>query len=682
MKCMASLATFRKMQKDRLTIYDVIGQLSGQVIIEQNIKNTDYASLRDLMKREAGIDVPTSMFRPSLKRIDFVDADKSQVSTNEKLTEELRTKTIESLQTSKLRDEAVYDALIGFVEEKQHASLPEKDKEQLKKDFCSYIVKDAYNVKYAEDISNFFLAKQSDRTLMEQIAEIREGLIIFLGLSYNVKDDQIDVLDSPLCLYLDTEILFHMAGYNGELFRCLFDEFYEQVTAINKKANKPLVKLMFFEETNKEIDYYFNKAEDIVKGKDRLDISKTAMRTIVRGCKETYEVVQKKAEFKLLLSEKGIALDTQRNYYDKDNAQFNNVEQQTLTDLTTDEVDEQKVYEKLCMINYIFIKRGYKAHQIFRNVGHILVSGNTLTFEVAKRMDYQPGDVPLVWGMDALINRFWLMLNKGIIPSTQLKSFDVLSKARIVLSSKVNISVERLFKEIECDIESGKIDRKKADIGIAELRKYPVTPDDITAENVDSYTSILNEPSIEQLIAESEARQRKTQELIDKQADMIRERDISIAEIEDQKRLAIKRLTEKANVDIKRDYDAAVKEYESEQYSYVVSELRRYALKQVKIGVIYLGVVVLLYILIYLYGEEKRWYIGFSIGLVVFLAPFIRPLMNHLPIKKAYQFVFCRKERAAVRHRFMKEYENQNRRPVLQRKKESDIYKELRNSQN
>ena len=67
--------------------------------------------------------------------------------------------------------------------------------------------------------------------------------MIFVGLNYNADYNTIDKLDTPLHIYLDTEIIFHMSGLNGELYKDLFDEFFELVQEINKKAKNPIRKL-------------------------------------------------------------------------------------------------------------------------------------------------------------------------------------------------------------------------------------------------------------------------------------------------------------------------------------------------------------------------------------------------------------------------------------------------------
>lgn len=671
---MASLATFRKMQKDRQTIYDVIGQLAGQVIIEQSINVMDFASLRDLLKRKAGIDVPVSVVKASLRRVNYVTVEKAGFTTNNNLTTELRDKTIEELESNNRKDQEVYDSLVSFVEQKLQKSLTDEEKELLIKNFCAYMVNDSYDVKYAEYISNFFIVKERDKDFMEQMANIREGLIIFLGLAYNAQDYQIDAVDTPLCLYLDTEIIFHMAGYNGELFKNLFEEFYDQVTAVNKKARKTVVKLLYFEETLNEIEHYFRTAEDIVDRKARLDISKMAMYTIVSNCKESYDVIQMKADLKLLLAEKRIILDNQNNYYDKEHVEFNVDHQQILDSFSNDDFDENKVYEKLRLINYVYIKRGHKSQRLFRNVGHILVSGNTMTFKVANFIENQVETVPLVWNLGNLTNRFWLTLNKGIVPSTQLKSFDLLSKARIVLSNKLNSSVERMFKQINEEVAAGSLTKERADIGIIELRKNNLAPENINADNAAQIMDIIDEKSYEHMIAESEARWRKSKETIDKQEKKINNLDEEISKIKTEHSQVVSLLLDRTNNDARNVYKEDIEKYEDDKSKYVRRQFCKDWVKELCLSIGTLLFVIIVIVFNRILQDKYNWQIDL-IAVVAFIIALFYTDDNRHPVQDAFRFVFCKEIRDKVKLRIAEEYEQNNSRPVLQLKTEDDIKK-------
>lgn len=49
---------------------------------------------------------------------------------------------------------------------------------------------------------------------------------------------EIGTWQTNLTIYLDTEILFHFAGYNGKIYKSLFEDFFTYVNEINGQARK------------------------------------------------------------------------------------------------------------------------------------------------------------------------------------------------------------------------------------------------------------------------------------------------------------------------------------------------------------------------------------------------------------------------------------------------------------
>jgi uncharacterized membrane protein YuzA (DUF378 family) len=56
---------------------------------------------------------------------------------------------------------------------------------------------------------------------------------------------------------VEQEILFHLAGYNGELYQQLYFDFRELIREINRKAGKQLIKIKYFDSVKIEIDKFF-----------------------------------------------------------------------------------------------------------------------------------------------------------------------------------------------------------------------------------------------------------------------------------------------------------------------------------------------------------------------------------------------------------------------------------------
>ena len=90
------------------------------------------------------------------------------------------------------------------------------------------------------------------------------------------------------------EVLFDIYGYNGEVFQQLSIDLINLIRDANVKTKK--IHLRYFEETKRDIDLFFARAEEIVKGKMLLK-DNVAMKAITNGCTDLTDVSDRKADF-------------------------------------------------------------------------------------------------------------------------------------------------------------------------------------------------------------------------------------------------------------------------------------------------------------------------------------------------------------------------------------------------
>lgn len=125
------------------------------------------------------------------------------------------------------------------------------------------------------------------------------------------------------------------------------------------------------------------------------------MKYIVTHCQYPSDVKTMESLFFQDLQSAGIAMDRQENYYDKQNYELN-IEQENF--ITPESFTNEDIYNKLKLLNYVNIKRGGKVQNVFRNIGHILLTGNSLTFKIAFDENIRhSGDVPLA--TDLIFNK-------------------------------------------------------------------------------------------------------------------------------------------------------------------------------------------------------------------------------------------------------------------------------------
>ena len=440
-------------------------------------------------------------------------------------------------------------------------------------DFCAFIIDDTNSSQFGEYISQFIIEQSNDKAFVEQLNQIRQGVVIFVGLNYNADYNAVDKLDKQLHIYLDTEIIFHMFGLNGALYKDLFDEFYELVQEVNKKAKTPIIKLRYFAENRDEIESYFRIAERIVRKEEQLNPSKQAMSNIVNGCVDASQVVEKKSELFRMLTEKSITLDSQEHYYDKETNWNYLIDSKPFYEYKDNDTSEKDIDRKVRLLNYISIKRGYKSQAIFITVGHILLSASKVTFNIAFDKNVRNDNcVPLATSLSFLTNRFWMVLNKGLANLGTLRSINIITKAQIALSSRINDNVGRLFTQFVEEDKQGKFDTDKRKAALAELHKSTVSPDDLNADNTDAYVDVLSVNDINAFIAERELTEAKNkkehQETLKQMEEMkerydadLKKRDIHSSEQDAALRKAALQIQSNKNVKEQEDYNTQLSEY-------------------------------------------------------------------------------------------------------------------------
>lgn len=654
-KCMASLAIFKSLYDEKKDLYSVIASFAQQLIYDQKLRGFSLQEFCNKIKDVYGFNLPIAVVKTSLKRLKFLDVKNSYYSYQGIFKELLGKDAISTLEKyNETKNHEIFELLLHFVEKEENVSLDDRQREKLYNSFCSYVIDENSEVEYKNDISSFIISHSKDANFSEQLNNIRIGVVIFVGLAYNTNYDKIDGIDTKLNIYLETEILFHRAGYNGEIFKTLYEEFYSLVLDINHRAHKSLISLYYFSETRKEIEDYFAIAEKIVDGQAQLDPSKTAMKYIVDCCDSASDVKELEAEFFDDLAKNGISLDLQENYYDKEHYSLTIEHEKFIQD---DTVTAENVLSKLKLLNYINIKRGGKAQNIFRNIGHILLTGNSLTFKLAfDEAIRKEGDVPLATGLDFLTNRFWLIADKGMASNMKLKSLDILTKAQIVMSASVSESVAQKFKKLIQDDNEGKFNLEKKKAALAGLHIHSVKPEDLDSANQETYLNFIKAKDIDAYIANNELEKQQAKEKIAMS-------DANAAESQKVARLAILAFLESENRQRKEKHEQIVKEYKSRKNKWVVRQIshkQKYSICRL-LGYVTVAALVCL-------GSLWKLNLGYSVlfAFISALIPFVRPLWNHQILVRDFKFLFYKRIwKDEVKH-LEKAYSNIEPRPKLE----------------
>lgn len=508
-KCLASLAVFRELYNSDRDIYAVIGEFLKEIISTKGKHQFSLTEITQLLNDTYDFTIPEAVIGTSLNRFGR-SLTKTQgiysVIAKEAFNVTGRlTGTHNEIQNN---NETVINDLISYIEAETNSKLSDNEKEKVVHSFCSFIIDEATNQPYSEFVSAFIVKGKKNVGFITRLNTIKEGVVLYTGLKYNSNINELGSWTTVLTVFIETEILFHFAGYNGELYQTLFNDFFDLVKEINfknqKKNGKKLIHIKYFTDVKDEIERFFKKAEYIVSGRDKANPSKTAMTSIIDGCTSPAEIIEKKTRFYELLKSNGIFEDDFSNYYSDYNHRYN-IEDQELIKSISERTGIEDVHPHLKYLNFININRKGISNRGFENVGYMLLSGTSKTIIIAWDEAIKPdGNVPLASNLSFITNKLWFRLNKGFGKGTYPKSFDIVTKAQIVLSSQVNNSVADKFDELQVKYKNGVLSEEQAVASIAELRRQAKKPEDIKEDDLQEILRSIDENSIETYLKEQE----------------------------------------------------------------------------------------------------------------------------------------------------------------------------------
>lgn len=426
-----------------------------EAVIKTSLKNMAGVSLDhgtyNVVLSEIGTD---SMFEVKKR-----EADKSESNIIKMLYEYIADRTNDSVS-----EETVTDELIGFLYEGAYIHSPNK---------------------YMDLIGEFILQNEHNTELREELNKIRQGSILYMGLSHNICET--GSITRPLTMYLGTEILFSLAGYNGEIYQEFANDFYEQVRVANSSSSKKIT-LHFFCETKKEVDDFFGTACDIVDGKKPRLLDKPAMKAITDGCTTSSDVEVRKSDFYYNLKHHyGITEDPHDNYYDEGYFSTN------LESFDYEDEDDKKRKRETAikLISHINKLRNGNRYSNDIDSGYIIITNTKVILliskeqaDIIKEKEGIDNVCNFAVSLDRITSLLWYKLGKGFAGKSFPSSVDAALKARIVLSSSIAKNAEKAFTELKKQYEDGTITEDQVAARIIALRNKPRLPEDLQGDDI------------------------------------------------------------------------------------------------------------------------------------------------------------------------------------------------------
>lgn len=511
--------------------YQILAEFIQYIIIKSNLHSFTAIEMKNRLFEVFGFDIPEAVVRTTVRGLQFIKTENSIYHVNQI---ELKDNSVfeEMKAVAEANNTDIIDLLIAFAQETNPSSAIWAD--ALTQEFIAYLLDDQQTTaagKYTDLIGRFILKNESDEKIQSALTAIREGSILYIGLNHNISET--GSLRKPLTLFLGTEVLFSLYGYNGEIYKQLAQDLYDQIKAANVGSKR--ITLRYFSEVKKEIDDFFTSAELIVDGKQLL-FDTVAMKAIINGCSTAGDVKVKKADFfHVLQCFYGIMEDDRSSYYENADDQYN---------LESLSVDPQQ-YDSIKFISHINKLRKGRIYPYDLDAEYLIVTNSGVTLrasreQVERVMKEQAVDSACDYAVsvERLTNILWYKLGNGLGRKEYPNNVNAVLKARMLLASKISQNISKIYMETRAQYRAGVITEDQLASRIITLRKKPITPEELTAETIEDSLDFSLEYLTryeEEVNRNKEALQKKEhllQVLSDQKDHVISEKDDALAEKE------------------------------------------------------------------------------------------------------------------------------------------------------
>lgn len=320
----AALAVFRKLYDYKKSIYDILYNFIISIIFDKNIQIFSLRDMKEYLKEIYNFEIPDSIIKTTLKRKDGITLSNEIYSINYNILKN-NNFVDENISLASNTNNDILDIIHAYVENYNKKKI---DKKEIMESLCSILLdnKEAY-IKFYDEINACIIINEANKDFIKHLNCIREGLILYMGIQYSIDINNLGTWENELTIYCDTSVLFHFAGYNGNIYKELFLDFFKLIKEINikniNKHNIELIHIKYFQDTKQQIEDYFNAAIDIIEHKNISMNPDMAMQYLLKDSKISSDIISKKANFYNLLKRNNIEEESiEIEYSSPDNIQY------------------------------------------------------------------------------------------------------------------------------------------------------------------------------------------------------------------------------------------------------------------------------------------------------------------------------------------------------------------------
>lgn len=643
---LASFATLKSLSdaKKYESPYQILAEFVRYIISIESIRTYQACEMKNLLNDFFGFSIPESVIRTTSRKMSEITVKDGYYTISEigKGTDPLfNTKIKEAGNTSA----DFISSLTEYISEQTGLIVQENE---ITQELIGFLVDDQSG-KYTDLIGKFILKNEKDEKIQSELSQLKSGSILYIGLNHNIGET--GGIAKHLTLFLGTEILFSLIGYNGKIFKQLADDFYSLVSEANRKEKK--ITLKFFFDTKKEIDEFFYAAEEVVEGKSHQLSVRPAMADITRGCQTASDVAIKRSDFYTELRNRyDITEDTNDTYYADSSFEYNFESFENLKGVDEDEKEKKEKSAKL-VSNINKLRKG-KCFSNDIDAEYLIVTNSKMTLlysqemTTSKKVESKSEYISnYAVSLDKITSLLWYKLGNGFGKRSYPSNVNAVLRARIVLSASIAKKADLAYSDIKKQYEEGIITEDQLAARIITLRGKPSLPEELQGDDIDETMNFSSEflMRYEEMVKENQKTLGEKDEIIDVIKKESENKDRTILSQNDIIASQQEELARKDSVIAEKEKSLAKKEQElskagAELKKYIDREQhekeRRYYRKTIFAfgirNIIYLAVMVcvlaLLFLICKLCFHDSGTAISIAIGVLGILIAYISKVIS------------------------------------------------------
>lgn len=499
---LASVSILRNLCNNSKDLYDVISAFVIHFFIDKKGAALSLAEIREGVCEKYNFQLPEGVFKASIKNRlkDYI-----VINSQGKYEQVKEFDNVKPLESNEIDDvNELIEDLSLYIEEKEkhsisHSDLLEKLKEYLLNDNCESSF---------SQMMSFYVLERGKTKIKETLNLIKQGFILYFGIKASPVIDQNLNWPCNLTIFLDTEIIFDLAGYNGLICQSIVEELLKLITELNAndRTNKQRIKLRYFNQTQAIIEHFFNDAKKRKSSPSSNVLSRpsTAMNFILSNTNDAAGVVSMMSNLKLELKKRNILEcdDCKEQIFEITQNERVREEKENYLHLNEQIVDENffdyKVEQSIDMLSMINTLRNGKSDKGFEKTENILLTRKSITKFFASVYKGESKDVPLATSISFLSNKFWFKLNKGFGGNNVCPlNADVLICAKQIISSQINEKITEDYNRIKKQYQNKEITEEQLASLYSTLRSQDTKLDDIDEHNIEDIKTYITQDMLE-----------------------------------------------------------------------------------------------------------------------------------------------------------------------------------------